>query len=120
MAIDAELNNTGVAALSLLLFMFTMSFGSMGFMFSAFYSDRGKAVFTVVGILIFSYALDVLANFNDFIEKLDFLSLFKYYDPYPYISTASIDWSDLAVYAGIIIITSTVAIIRFQRRDIAV
>jgi ABC-type transport system involved in multi-copper enzyme maturation permease subunit len=89
-------------------------------MFSAFYSDRGKAVFTVVGILIFSYALDVLANFNDFIEKLDFLSLFKYYDPYPYISTASIDWSDLAVYAGIIIITSTVAIIRFQRRDIAV
>ena len=118
--IDAELNLAGVAALSLLLFLFIMSFGSLGFLFSAYFSDRGKAVFTVVGILIFSYALDILAKFNDFIENFYFMSMFKYYDPYPYLHSAIIDWNDLAVLAGVSLVASVIAVIHFQRRDIAV
>lgn len=120
MAIGADLNRTGILALSVLLFLFTMSLASLGFMFSAWYSERGKALFTVVGILIFSYALDILAKFSDFIDNFHFLSLFKYYQPYPYISNASIDWGSLAVYAGISVIASIIAIWHFERRDIAV
>jgi len=120
LVIDAELSTRGVAALSLLLFFFVMSFGSLGFLFSAWFSDRGRAVFAVVGLLIFAYALDILAKFNDFIGNFHFLSLFRYYDPYPYMHSATIDWSDLAVYAGISLTASALAAFHFRRRDIAV
>lgn len=118
--IGEELSITGALALSLLLFLFMMSLGSLGFFFSAVFSDRGKAVFAVVGIFIFAYALDILAKFNEFVENFHFLSLFKYYDPYPYLHDATIDWSSLSVYSGIIVVASVAATIWFERRDIAV
>lgn len=120
MIIGEELSLAGAAALSLLLFMFLLSFGSLGFLFSSWFSDRGKAVFTVTGILIFSYALDVLAKFNDFVDNFHFLSLFNYYDPYPYIHAADIDWSSMMVYLSVALFASILSLLQFRRRDIAV
>lgn len=117
---DEELNMTGVLALCLLGFMLFLSIGSIGFFFSSFMNDRGRAIFMVVGVLIFSYALDILAQFNDTVESLNFLSLFNYYDPFRYIHDADIAWGDLAVLLVVSFVCSLAATVIFKRRDVAV
>lgn len=118
--VDGELNNKGVAAVSLLAFLFYEAIGSMAFFFSSIASSRGRALFASLGILIASYTLDLLAKFNEFIDNFHFLSLFYYYDPYRYIHDASIAWGDLAVLAAITLICTAAAVTWFERRDIAV
>lgn len=118
--VDGELSNMGVAAVSLLAFLFYGAIGSMAFFFSSISSSRGKALFASLGVLIGSYALDLLSKFNDFIDNFHFLSLFYYYDPYRYLHDASIAWGDLAVLAAIIVVSTGAAVTWFERRDIAV
>jgi len=118
--VGEEMNVGGVLALSLLGFLLFLSIGAIGFLFSAMMNDRGRAVFMVVGVLIFSYALDILAQFNDIVEKFHFLSLFNYYDPFRYLHSADIAWGDLAVLLGISVLCGIAATVIFQRRDIAV
>jgi ABC-2 type transport system permease protein len=118
--VDEQVKIGGVLALSLLGFMLFLSIGCIALLFSALVSDRGRAIFMVVGVLVFGYALDILAQFNDVIEKFHFLSLFDYYDPFRYIHGADIAWGDLAVLLGVSLVTGIGATIIFQRRDVAV
>ena len=118
--VDGELSNTGVAAVSLLAFLFYEAIGSIAFFFSAIASSRGRALFAALGILIGSYALDLLSKFNEFIDNFHFLSLFYYYDPYRYLNSSSIAWGDLAVMVSITVVSTAAAVVWFERRDIAV
>ncbi len=118
--VNAKLNTGGVLALGLQGFLLLLSIGAIGFLFSALSSDRGRAIFMVVGILIASYALDILAQFSDAVDKLHFLSLFDYYDPYRYLHSSDIAWGDLAILAGVTVVAFMAATVIFQRRDIAV
>lgn len=118
--VDEQLSVAGLLSLSLLGFLFFLSFGSIGFLVSAMMSDRGRSVFLVVGVLIVSYAIDLLSQFSDFVNNFHFLSLFDYYDPFRYIHDADIAWGDLAVLLGVSIIAFSAATFIFKRRDIAV
>lgn len=116
----ADLIYGGMAALIVPAFMFFMAIGSMTFMFSVFFSNRGRAIFTSLGIIIFCYALDILAKINDTISNVHFLSIFYYWDPYRYLHGPDWAWGDIAVLAAISLVTTTAAVIWFERRDIAV
>lgn len=118
--IGAKIDYTGVLALSFSSLLFYLALGSIAFLISAILSDRGRAVFICVGILIASYAIDILAAFNDTINKINFLSLFNYYDPYRYLHDVSFAWGDLAVLTLLVISCSVAAAVWFERRDIAV
>lgn len=118
--VDEEISLAGILALSLQGFLLFLSIAGLGFFFSALMSDRGRAVFITVGLLIFSYALDLLSQFSDFVDNFHFLSLFNYYDPYRYIHSADIAWGDLAVLLAVAVIADIAATAIFQRRDIAV
>lgn len=117
--IDAEIDYAGLLALSFSSLLFYLALGSIAFLLSAILSDRGRAVFISVGILIASYAIDILAAFNDTINKVAFLSLFDYYDPYRYLHDVSFAWGDLAVLGALSLISSVGATVWFMRRDIA-
>ncbi|MHB0914127.1 MAG: ABC transporter permease subunit [Thermoleophilia bacterium] len=118
--IDAEIDRTGLLALSFSSLLFYLALGSLAFLLSSVLSDRGRAVFICVGILIASYAIDILSAFNDTIERVNFLSLFNYYDPYRYLHDVSFAWGDLTVLAILGIVCTAGAILWFDRRDIAV
>ncbi len=118
--VDAKLNMGGVLALGLQGFLLFLCIGAVGFLFSALTSDRGRAIFMVTGVLIVSYALDILSQFSHAVDKLHFLSLFDYYDPYRYLHSADIAWGDLAVLLGVAVVAFLAATAIFQRRDIAV
>ena len=117
---SADLNYSGLLAMIVPSFLFFTAIGSMTFFFSSLFNSRGVAIFVALGIIIFFYALDILAKINDTISNVHFLSLFYYWDPYRYLHNASFAWTDLAVLAVISILTTACAIIWFERRDIAV
>jgi ABC-2 type transport system permease protein len=118
--VGGDLNYAGLLAVGILAFFFYGAIGSVTFMFSSMFNSRGMSISLASGIIIFAYALDLLSKFNDTVNKFRFLSLFNYYDPYRYLHDASYAWGDVAVLAGIIILTTGVAVTWFERRDIAV
>lgn len=118
--IGADLIYGGMFALILPAFLFFTAIGSLTFMFSAIFSSRGRAIFTSLGIIIFCYALDILAKINDTISHVHFLSLFYYWDPYRYLHGPDWAWGDIAVLAVISVVTTAIAVTWFERRDIAV
>ena len=118
--VSGNISYPGLLAVGLLAFLFFAAIGSYTFMFSAMFNSRGMAVSVAAGVIIFSYALNLLAKFNDTVNRFNFLTLFNYFDPYRFLHSASIAWGDLAVLAGIIAACLAVAVIWFERRDIAV
>lgn len=118
--VDGEISYKGLAFLSLQAFLFYAAIGSIAFFFSASFSSRGRALFASLGILIASYALDLLSKFSNFVDHFHRLSLFNYYDPYRYLHDLSFAWGDLAVLTAIVVFFTAAAIVWFERRDIAV
>jgi ABC-2 type transport system permease protein len=118
--IGADLNYTGLLTLIIPAFLFFTAIGSLTFLFSALFNSRGAAIFMSMGIIIFSYALDILAKINDTVSNAHFISLFYYWDPYRYLHSIDIAWGDLAVLVGITLASTTAAVFWFERRDIAV
>lgn len=113
-------NFTGLLAFIVPAFLFFSAIGSLTFFFSTVFNTRGVAIFVSLGIIIFSYALDILAKLNDTISHVHFLSIFYYWDPYRYLHNVDFAWVDLAVLLGIMLVSTAAAVVRFERRDVAV
>lgn len=118
--VEGNISTAGLFSLAASSFLFFTAVGSMTFFFSTVFSSRGRAIFVSLGIIIFCYALDILAKINDTIGNMHFLSLFYYWDPYRYLHGPDWAWGDLAVLAGISLVSTAAAVTWFERRDIAV
>ncbi len=118
--VGGDLNYAGLVAFTIPAFLFFTAIGSVTFLFSALFNSRGVALFASLGLIIFSYALDILAKINDTVSEVHFLSIFYYWDPYRYLHSVDFAWADLAVLAGISIVATAGAVYWFERRDIAV
>lgn len=119
-AVGGDLRYFGLLALVIPSFLFFMAIGSITMFFSALVSSRGRAIFISLGIIIFCYALDILAKINDTVGHFHFLSVFFYWSPYRYLHNIDFAWGDIAVLTGITLAATTGAIWIFKRRDIAV
>lgn len=118
--VGGDLRYLGLLAMVPSSFLFFTAIGSITFFFSALFSNRGRAVFVSLGIIFFSYALDILAKINDTVGHVHFLSIFYYWDPYRYLHAIDFAWADLAILTGISLVSTAAAVIWFERRDIAV
>lgn len=118
--VSGDIRYLGLLALVLPSFLFFAAVGSITFLFSAMFSSRGRAIFASLGIIIFCYALDILAKINDSVAKVHFASIFYYWDPYRYLHKLDFAWGDIAVLSGIILVSTAAAVTWFERRDIAV
>lgn len=118
--VNGDMNHLGLLAFVVPSFLFFTAIGSSTFFFSVLFNSRGTAIFVSLGIIIISYALDILAKINDTIGNAHFLSIFYYWDPYRYLHDIDFAWGDLAVLVAITLISTAAAVYRFERRDIAV
>jgi len=118
--VSGDINYMGLLALAVPAFLFFTAIGSFTFFFSVLFNSRGTAIFVSLGIIIISYALDILAKINDTISNVHFLSIFFYWDPYRYLHNLSFAWGDIIVLIAITLISTAAAVYRFERRDIAV
>ncbi len=111
-------------ALSKIIYIGIANFGlffaflGISFVFSAIFSERSRASFTIVGILIASYLLNAFSTLSDKVEKFDFISLFKYVENVAILKNNSINWSNFGILIGVGVIGSIISIIIFKKRDI--
>jgi len=92
--------------------------GSLACLISACSDRRGKAIGVVFAILVASFLLNFLAQFQDWAKSISWLSVMEYYRPAIIIQTHQLPWKDLAVLAGISFVCWTAGLLVFKERSI--
>lgn len=116
--IDYQLKNHLVIAI--LGSFLALAIFSIAMMFSAIFSTKGKVASLPAGILIFMYALDIVAKLKETLPNLKYLSFFHYFDSNQALLYGNIEKTAIFVFLGVSIICTLIGAIWFQKRDIAV
>ena len=88
--------------------------------FSVLFSERSRAIVATTSILLFMYALNIVANLKDSLKDLKYFSFFHYLDaPSVFGNNKVVEWS-VPIFVIVIIVFTLAALVRFQKRDIAV
>lgn len=117
---------TGVDSIGSLVFVrvivsllaLTLAVGGIATLLSAWLSDGGQVTGIATGVVVGMFFLDFLAALWDPAAPFGPLSLFYYYDPQQ-VSLTGFPERDLGVLFGVAAATFGLALVVFQRRDIA-
>jgi ABC-2 type transport system permease protein len=114
----SELPVSPLAAALALVVLLGLAFGAIALAISAWTGNRAAAIGVAVALMIAMYLIDALANIVDGLNTIRPLSLFKYYtahDPLRY----GLDLGDTVVLVGVTAIFLVIALVLFERRDLA-
>lgn len=114
--IDYQAANYVMVAVAGFLFGWTVL--SLAFLFSALFSDKGKAYFLSAGVVVISYVINIIANIKDNLGDLGYLSFFHYFDANAALIRNEIDSLTYLVLIGTAVVFAVLAAWRFVRRDI--
>lgn len=104
----------------LLAFLFGWALFGIAMLLSSFFSDKGKASAIIVGLLVAMYAANIVSGLQASLDKLKYVSFFHYFAPLDPLVNGKVDMLSITVFAGVAIISSTLALWQWQRRDVAV
>lgn len=96
-----------------------LALGGIGFIFSAFSSERGRALSWSVGVIVVLYAANFLLPLWSPTKQAAKLSPFGWFDSAPLLQRGDVAWGDwlvLAIYAAVPL---AIAAWQFMRRDLA-
>ncbi len=99
-------------------FLFILAVGGFSLMVASLSSTGGRTYLFSVSFLVLSYLVHFLAVSWNSIHFLDYISVFRYYDPTGVLTGSASIWIAVAVFAGIAAVTATLATLAFQRRDL--
>jgi ABC-2 type transport system permease protein len=101
-------------------FLFGMAIFSIACLFSAIFSEKGRAISVTAGILLTMYALNIISGLKESLADLKYFSFFHYLNaPQVMGKNQIVDYTFL-VFGGVILIFTAAAAFWFNRRDIAV
>jgi ABC-2 type transport system permease protein len=95
-----------------------LAVGGLAFLLSSLSDRRGRAIGVVFAILLASFLLNFLAQFQDWAKQISWLSMMEYYRPAIVIQTDEFPWSDIGVLLGLAAATWIAALAVFRRRSI--
>jgi ABC-type Na+ efflux pump permease subunit len=95
-----------------------LAVGGMAFLLSACSDRRGRAVGIVFAVLLLSFLLNFLAQFQEWAKSISWLSIMEYYRPAIVIQSGQFPWSDVLNLLRLAVITWTIALLVFHRRSI--
>ncbi len=107
-----------LASALLMLVLLGLAFGSIALAISAYTGNRGAAIGVAVGSMVVMYLVDALANIVDGLNAIRPLSLFRYYmgnDPLRH----GLAVGDVAVLTVVCLVFLGLALVAFERRDLA-
>ncbi len=96
-----------------------LALGGLGFMFSAFSSERGRALAWVVGVVVVMYAASFLLPLWEPLADFAKVTPFAWFQPAPLLQRGTIAWGDIVVLALYAIVPLAIAGWQFRRRDLA-
>ncbi|MSQ25134.1 MAG: ABC transporter permease [Dehalococcoidia bacterium] len=100
-------------------FLLGLALGGVAFLLSALSSDGGSAMGMAAGIVVALYFVDFMASLWGAIGFLGPASLFYYYDPIAVAEGGHLRALDVVVLGVVALVSFTVALVAFQRRDLA-
>ena len=106
--------------LALIGFVFGLAVFGLSMLFSAIFSEKSKVTFTLVGILIGMYVLNIVSGLKENLNHLKYFSFFYYFKPPDILVYNKISHWTLLVFLGTFFITSALALIWFKKRDVAI
>ncbi|MFM8726744.1 MAG: hypothetical protein ACKON9_16655, partial [Planctomycetaceae bacterium] len=95
-----------------------LAVGGLAFLLSACSDRRGRAVGIVFAILLLSFLLNFLAQFQEWAKTVSWLSIMEYYRPPIVIQSDQFPQSDVLTLLGLGAICWTAALVVFHRRSI--
>ena len=107
-----------LGAALVMLVLLGLAFADIALAISAFSGNRGAAIGVTVALMVAMYLIDALSSIVDGLATIRPLSLFRYYmggDPL----RNGLNLADAAVLAAVAAIFLAVAVVAFERRDLA-
>jgi ABC-2 type transport system permease protein len=107
-----------LAAALLMLVLLGLAFGAVALAIAAATGNRAASIGAAVGLLVVMYLVDAVSNIVDGLRTVQPLSLFHYYmggDPL----RNGVSLADAGVLSAVAIVFLAVALIAFERRDLA-
>jgi ABC-2 type transport system permease protein len=107
-----------LAAALVMLVLLGLAFGAIALAISAATGNRGASIGLTVALLVVMYLVDALSAIVDGLGVIRPLSLFRYYmgdDPL----RAGLNFADAAVLAAVAAVFLVIAVVAFERRDLA-
>lgn len=101
------------------LFALFTAVGGVSLLVSATSSERGRAVGRALAFIVLSYFVNIIASLWDEVARLEVVSVFHYHQPQPVVAAEGVLFGHLAVLYALFAVCFAVALLAFQRRDIA-
>ncbi len=117
---NVDYNTEGHMTMLGLGLLFGWAIYSLATLFSTLFNEKAKPYFITVGILILMYALNIVASLKDSLSDLKYGSFFYYFDSAKALSERAIDLETILVFGGVAVISTIIAVIIFENRNITV
>jgi ABC-2 type transport system permease protein len=115
-----EYANRPFWVMTALCFFFGWAVLSVGFLFSAWASEKGRVFFGVGSVLVLMYVVNIVATLKDGLQEARYISFFYYFNPSKALVHAASVPGTFWVFGGVAVAATLLAAWRFQKRDIAV
>ena len=115
-----DISASKVFKVFIICLLFATALLSASMMFSSIFSEKGKVFFSVGGILIISYVINVFALLSDSYSWLKLLSVFHYFDATKTLSKGLLSTTSIIFFIIVIIISLPIGAIQFNKRDISI
>lgn len=115
---DGSMNNWHFFAQVGTSLLLALTIGGVALLVSSRADRMGQAVGWAAGFLIVSYVIDYFATLWSFLEPLQPVSVFNYYDPPVALAHGTISLQNVAVLGGISLLCGVVGMLIFDRRDL--
>lgn len=117
---DVKYDLKNFAIMAILGFLFALAIFSLSMLATSIFSEKGKANFSVGGIILLMYVINVISDFKESLKDIRYASFFHYYDFTKAMLDAKIDSLSIWVFLGVSVVATVLGAIWFMRRDIAV
>jgi ABC-2 type transport system permease protein len=98
---------------------FGLALYALALMVSSIASNPGKVSMMIGGLLVVMYFLNILALIKDSLDTLKYLSFFYYFDYQGALNDGAINGTSVAVFSGVIIVSTVVGAVAWKKRDVS-
>ncbi|MBK9386269.1 MAG: ABC transporter permease subunit [Planctomycetes bacterium] len=109
---------SSACAIALNLYALCLALGGLAWLCSAGAERRGRAIATPVVLVLVSMLINFLAPVWEPAKSLSFLSVLHYYQPFASFARGAWPFGEVAVLLAFAVVTSALAALWFQRRDL--
>ena len=119
-AFGIEVSYSGHAAFMLLAIALFAAIAGYSVLLSAVMREPRRVAMAAAGLTLVFYLVHFAAGYNSVVEKVDWFSIFHYYDPMKVVLSGAVPARDIFILLAFAAVFFSAALALFQRRDIAV